>query len=76
MGLVEMLIHTYDMVRGLNPDSPWRPPGDFAAPVMNRLFPHAPTGDPTHVLLYSCGRASLRELARQAAWRWDGRVRS
>ncbi len=76
MGVVEMLIHTFDVVRGLNPADTWRPPAELAAPAIARLFPHAPSGDPSDVLLYCCGRAALRELPRQTAWRWDGTVRT
>jgi hypothetical protein len=76
MGVVETLIHTFDVVRGLNPADPWRPPAALAAPVIARLFPHAPSGDPADVLLYCCGRAALGELPRQTEWQWDGTVRS
>jgi hypothetical protein len=75
MGVVETLIHTYDVVRGLNPADQWRPPSELAAPVISRLFPHAPPGEPTDVLLYCCGRAPLGDLARQTRWQWDGTVR-
>src|SRR5271165_5193865 len=51
MGVVETLIHTFDLVRGLNPADQWRPPAALAAPVIARLFPHAPGGDPADVLL-------------------------
>jgi hypothetical protein len=77
MGVVEILIHTFDVVRGLNPADPWRLPAALAAPVIARLFPHAPGGDPVDVLLYCCGRAALGELPRQTGeWRWDGTVRT
>lgn len=76
MGVVEMLIHTFDVVRGLNPADSWRPPATLAAPVIARLFPHAPSGDPVDVLLYCCGRAALGQLPRQTEWQWDGRVRT
>lgn len=76
MGVVETLIHTLDVVRGLNPSDPWRPPAALAAPVIARLFPHAPSGDPADVLLYCCGRAALGELPRQTHWQWDGTVRT
>jgi hypothetical protein len=76
MGVVETLIHTLDVVRGLNPADPWRPPAELAAPVIARLFPHAPSGDPVDVLLYCCGRAALGELPRQTDWQWDGTVRT
>jgi hypothetical protein len=76
MGVVETLIHTFDLVRGLNPADPWRPPAALAAPAIGRLFPDAPAGDPADVLLYCCGRAGLGEMPRQAEWRWDGTVRT
>ena len=76
MGVVETLIHTLDVVRGLNPADPWRPPAELAAPVIARLFPNAPGGDPADVLLYCCGRAALGELPRQTEWQWDGTVRT
>jgi len=75
MGVVETLIHTFDVVRGLNPADPWRPPAELAEPVIARLFPRAPSGEPAEVLLYCCGRAALGEMPRQSHWQWDGRVR-
>jgi hypothetical protein len=77
MGVAETLIHTFDVVRGLNPADTWRPPAALAAPVIARLFPHAPGGDPADVLLYCCGRTALGELPRQTdEWQWDGTVRT
>jgi hypothetical protein len=76
MGVVETLIHTFDVVRGLNPADRWRPPAELAAPVIARLFPHAPSGDPVDVLLYCCGRAPLGELPQLTEWQWDGTVRT
>jgi hypothetical protein len=77
MGVVETLIHTFDVVRGLNPADSWRPPAALAAPAIARLFPHAPSGDPADVLLYCCGRTALGELPRQTEdWQWDGTVRT
>jgi hypothetical protein len=77
MGVVETLVHTFDVVRGLNAADPWRPPATLAAPVIARLFPHAPSGDATNVLLYCCGRTALGELPRQTEdWQWDGTVRT
>jgi hypothetical protein len=75
MGIVETLIHTYDLVRGLNPDELWRPPDALAGPVLARLFPDAPAGEPGDVLLYCCGRAPLGDRPRQTDWTWDGTVR-
>lgn len=76
MGAVETLIHTYDIIRGLNPSSRWRPPAELAASVLQRLYPAAPEGDACEVLLYCCGRTPLGERPRQEEWRWDGRVRA
>jgi hypothetical protein len=76
MGVVETLIHTLDVVRGLNPADPWRPPAALAAPVLARLFPNAPSGDPVDVLLYCSGRAPLGELPQQTEWQWDSTVRT
>ncbi len=76
MGVVETLIHTLDVVRALNPADPWRPPAALAAPVIARLFPHAPSGDPVDVLLYCCGRAPLGDMPQQTEWQWDGAVRT
>jgi hypothetical protein len=73
MGVVETLVHTYDIARGLGLD--WDPPAGLCAPALGRLFPAAPAGDPTAVLLWCTGRASLGDRPRQADWRWDGTVR-
>ena len=72
MGVAETLVHTYDLARGLDSGTPWRPRPELAAPVLQRLFPAAPEGDPTDVLLYCCGRAPLGHRPRQETWRWDG----
>jgi hypothetical protein len=76
MGVVETLIHTFDVVQGLNPGDQWRPPADLAEPVIARLFPDAPRGDPADVLMYCCGRAALGDVPRQTDWQWDGTVRT
>jgi hypothetical protein len=73
MGVVETLVHTYDIARGLGPD--WRPPADLCAPTLERLFPEAPSGDPSAVLLWCTGRTVLDGRPRRAQWRWDGTVR-
>ncbi|TWE10399.1 hypothetical protein [Rudaeicoccus suwonensis] len=75
MGMVESLIHTYDMVRGLDEESTWQPPDDLAGPVLRRLFPHAPHGadaGPGEVLLHMCGRIPLGNDPRRSDWRWYG----
>lgn len=72
MGAVEVLVHTYDMACGLRLE--WKPPATLCTPLLDRLFPNSPTGDPTAVLLYSCGRAPLGECPRLDAWSWDATV--
>ena len=85
MGALETIVHTYDIAAGLG--SAWRPPDHLCAPIVSRLFPHAPTGDPSVVLLWCTGREAMDGRPRQRAqsgdqpdrgrvgWRWDGSVR-
>lgn len=72
MGTVEGLVHTYDIAGGLG--SGWRPPAELCAPVLERLFPEAPDGDPTDVLLWCTGRAVLGDRPRLTDWRWWSEV--
>jgi hypothetical protein len=72
MGVLEVLVHTYDITRGLGVD--WRPPDRLAAPLIARLFRHPPDGDPSAVLLWCTGRAALGDRPRQDRWRWDSTV--
>ena len=73
MGVVETLVHTYDIAGGLGLD--WAPPAGPRAPPLARLFPDAPPGDPSAVLLWCTGRTVLDGRPRRAQWRWDGTVR-
>jgi hypothetical protein len=73
MGVVETLVHAYDIAAGLGLD--WRPPAELCAPALGRLFPEAPPGDPSAVLLWCAGREVLGGRPRQADWRWDATVR-
>ena len=73
MGVVEGLVHTWDIATGLGVD--WHPPADLCEPVLDRLFPDAPEGDPSEVLLWCTGRSALPDLARQVEWRWYCSVR-
>lgn len=73
MGIVEVLVHTHDITRGLAPD--WEPPAALCAPVLGRLFPDAPDGDPSAVLLWCTGRTALHDRPRLEQWRWDSSVR-
>ncbi|MEV4169783.1 hypothetical protein [Nonomuraea sp. NPDC049709] len=69
MGLVETLVHTYDMAQGLG--LTWAPPADTCARVLARLFPGAPRdADPWTTLLWATGRAELPGRPRLTRWRW------
>lgn len=75
MGVVETLVHTYDVLSGL--DRPWDPPADLCARTLARLFPDAPTTTaawPT--LLWATGRIALPDHPRLAGWRWYGAPRA
>jgi hypothetical protein len=75
MGVVETLVHGYDIALGLGLD--WRPPADLCEPVLARLFPDAPPGDPSAVLLWCAGRTELGDRPRRTGdWQWDGTVRA
>lgn len=76
MGALEMLVHAHDIVRTLVID--WTPSDKFSAPVVDRLFPDAPTGHaPGQTLLWCTGRIALPGIAQRPreGWRWDGTVR-
>ncbi|MFI2209719.1 hypothetical protein [Streptomyces sp. NPDC020141] len=75
MGIAELVLHTYDITRGLGRP---RPPSEGpAAAVLARLFPGAPAGHPApDTLLWCTGRAALPGLPRLGTWQWDGAVRA
>jgi len=70
MGIVEALVHTYDVMHTF--DVAWTIPPDPAQLAVARLFRDAPAGDPVEVLLWCAGRQPLRDLPRREKWRWDG----
>ena len=72
MGAVEVLVHTHDIAKGLQLD--WRPPSTLCASVLQRLFPAAPEGDASHVLLHLTGRQALAGKERLTGWSWDSSV--
>jgi len=74
MGVVEVLVHTYDISQGLGVS--WRPPPALCAPALARLFPDASGGPATDVLLWGTGRSALGGRPRLPQWRWDSSVRS
>ena len=69
MGVAETLLHTHDITQGLSVD--WLPPAGLSAPVLNRLFPDAPSGEPVQVLLWCTGRGELDRFPRRTSWRWE-----
>lgn len=74
MGIVEVLVHAYDIAKGLELD--WRPPSTLCAPALQRLFPGAPEGDASQVLLHLTGRQALAGTEKLTDWSWDSSVRS
>ncbi|MFF8830498.1 GNAT family N-acetyltransferase [Streptomyces sp. NPDC015131] len=71
MGVVEALLHTYDVTGALGVPAPPAPAG-LCARVLDSIFPHLPVvgDDPWHTLLWATGRADADGLPRQTAWRW------
>jgi hypothetical protein len=74
MGVLEVLVHTHDIASGL--DLAWVPPDDLSSGVLDRLFPDAPAGSPSAVLLWCTGRGPLGDVPRRTTWRWDSSVRN
>jgi hypothetical protein len=66
LGVNEVLVHTWDITEGLG--VVWLPPAALCAPVLRRLFPDAPPGDPARVLLWCTGRAELDDRPRRTSW--------
>ena len=70
MGVVETLVHTYDVAVGLG--LRFTGPGDLCRRCLDRLFPGVPKDiDAWPALLWATGRAALPALERRATWRWD-----
>ncbi|HEX2142922.1 MAG TPA: hypothetical protein VHG10_00285 [Glycomyces sp.] len=58
MGVVETLVHAFDLTEGLGVK--FEPPADLVVPAMARLFPDAPTDTPPWLtLLWATGRGLL-----------------
>lgn len=69
MGIVEVLVHTEDLSRGLG--FVWEPPIELCVRVLDHLFMDAPKGyDPWSTLLWATGRLALGDNPRQSNWRW------
>ena len=68
MGCDEILVHGWDIGRGLGVDV--HPPEELAERVVERLFPWAPAGG-GDVLLWANGRMALPDAARlDSDWYW------
>lgn len=70
MGCTEMLVHTFDVAKGLGQE--FSGPADISRRVVQRIFPWAPPGfDDWSTLLWSAGRIELPGLARlEGNWSW------
>ena len=69
IGVVEILVHTYDLCEGFS--LPWHPPPGMSDRVLRRLFPDAPGGeDEWPTLLWAAGRTGLGSRPRRTKWRW------
>ena len=74
MGVIETLVHTYDVATALGLD--WTPEPGLSGRVLARLFPDAPAGtDPWPTLLWATGRGEIAGRPRLESWRWDGTPR-
>lgn len=77
IGLLEVLVHGWDLLGGLGLDD--RVPEGPAAAAVARLFPDAPPGPPVDVLLWCTGRAALTgpegTHPRRTHWRPDASAR-
>lgn len=72
MGIGELLVHAYDIARGLGID--WRPPHELAEVVVSRLVETSYTDDPASLLLWATGRADLPGRPRVGDWVWRAAV--
>jgi hypothetical protein len=74
MGIVETLVHTYDVTAGTG--IAWDPPAELCDRTLIRLFPDAPTAtDRWPTLLWATGRGELPGYPVLSSWRWDGTLR-
>jgi hypothetical protein len=74
MGVVETLVHTYDVATALG--ICWTPDPGLSGRVLARLFPDAPADtDRWPTLLWATGRTELPGRPRLESWRWDATPR-
>ncbi|MDX3246467.1 hypothetical protein [Streptomyces sp. ME18-1-4] len=75
MGVVETLVHLYDIAEGLGVKYE-EPDAGLCDRVLARLFPDAPTGaERWPTLLWATGRGEIPGHARLTRWRWYGAPR-
>jgi hypothetical protein len=71
MGVVETLVHVYDVAEGIGVS--WKPPEDLCGRALARLFPDVRAdAAPWQTLLWATGRTDLPGLPRRTSWRWYG----
>lgn len=69
MGCDEILVHTWDVARGL--DAQFIGSAGLCAAVVRRLFPAAPPhNDAWELLLWANGRLALAHYHQRETWRW------
>ncbi|MER6046288.1 hypothetical protein ABT168_02155 [Streptomyces sp. NPDC001793] len=74
MGVVETLVHTYDIAQGLQRDG--APPEDLSKRVLTRLFPDVTVEESAaSTLLWATGRLETPARPRRKDWRWYGAPR-
>ncbi|WP_371238003.1 hypothetical protein [Streptomyces pimonensis] len=74
MGVVETLVHTYDIAHGIQRDG--SPPQDLSHRALLRLFPEVPVvDDASSTLLWATGRIGSAERPRRTSRRWHGAPR-
>jgi hypothetical protein len=74
MGVLETVVHTYDVATGLGVQ--WRAEGGLCGRVLARLMPEIDPGDdPWTTLLWATGRIALPGRPRRTDWGWDNSPR-
>ncbi|MCK7626527.1 maleylpyruvate isomerase N-terminal domain-containing protein [Streptomyces sp. RS10V-4] len=74
MGVVETLVHTYDIAQGLRRAG--NPPEDLSDLALTRLFPDVSrSGSAASTLLWATGRIDMPDRPRRRDWRWYGAPR-
>ncbi|MFD9910282.1 GNAT family N-acetyltransferase [Streptomyces sp. NPDC059063] len=76
MGIAELLLHTYDILRAF--DVAYAPPEELCEAVLAWQFPHVPPARDGaghwRTLLWATGRGTLEGRARLERWRWHNQI--